>query len=207
MQVTVNIVSYRYGHLVAHAVESVLAQSKLPDVIRVIDDGVGDCRHIAELYPEIEFIERETNLGPVASFQDALDRTTTDRVLNLGADNWLRPDAIASVTAYGHDIVSYDIAICGDGAQAFALRAGAALTPSHYYLWQFRPLDIRVVNYIHGSSLFNADLAKRHKYRSSGRERSEEDWMMWQDMLGAGATHHHIPEPMLYYRRHRSNSR
>ncbi len=44
MKLTVNIISFRYGHLVANAVESVLAQTRQAGVtLRVFDDGVGDC--------------------------------------------------------------------------------------------------------------------------------------------------------------------
>ena len=72
--ITINIVSYRYGHLVAHCLESVLGQTVKPDVIRVYDDGVGDCRHIKQLYPEVEFIERKGNLGIIANFNQALEQ-------------------------------------------------------------------------------------------------------------------------------------
>ena len=41
--ITVVIASYQYGHLAAHCIESVLCQSRKPDKILFVDDGVGDC--------------------------------------------------------------------------------------------------------------------------------------------------------------------
>lgn len=210
MSITVNIVSYRYGHLAAHAIESVLAQTLQAGVkIRFFDDGVGDCGHLVKLYPDVEVIERERNLGVVASFQDALDRVETDRCLNLGADNWLQPDTLERLVVHSEDIVSYDICITGPPrlAEPFAQRAGASRFPSGFHVWQFRKLNIDQHNYIHGSSLFNAQMAQRYGYRrsASGNQQTEEDWAMWRDMLHGGATHKHVAEPMLYYRRHAAN--
>jgi hypothetical protein len=52
--ITVVISSYKYGHLAAHCIESVLCQTKKADKILFVDDGVGDCHHLPKLYPSIE---------------------------------------------------------------------------------------------------------------------------------------------------------
>ena len=39
---TVVVASYQYGHLAAHCIESLLSQTKAPDKILFVDDGVGD---------------------------------------------------------------------------------------------------------------------------------------------------------------------
>jgi Glycosyl transferase family 2 len=201
---TVNVVSYRYGHLVAHAVESVLCQTQLPDVVRVIDDGIGDCAHIATLFPEVELVQRPVRLGQVASFQNALDRTDTTRCLMLGADNWLRPDALEIMNRSREDIVSSDIALFGTEAARFGALIGARQEGS-YWVWRFAEGKIEEANYIHGSSLYNVAMAKRIGYRSSGGVNDEEDWMLWRGMLALGATHRHCCDQLLYYRRHRAN--
>lgn len=206
MSLTVNIVSYRYGHLVAQAIESVLCQTEPATVIQVFDDGVGDCRHVEKLYPEVNFIERPNNLGVVGSFQDALNHTHTERCMMLGADNWLRGDALAALTKFEQDIVSYDITLFGTDSQEFGKAVGAKGPMLGHPVWRFRRGDITKGNYIHGSAIFNVEMAKRFGYKASGREHTEEDWMLWQAMLTeGGATHHHHPEPFLYYRRHRQN--
>lgn len=57
--ITVVVASYKYGHLAAHCIESILSQSIKPARIIFIDDGAGDCTHLTEIYPEVEFIIRE----------------------------------------------------------------------------------------------------------------------------------------------------
>lgn len=184
MSITVNIISYKYGHLVCNALESVLGQTQKPDVIRVFDDGVGDCFFVEEKYPNVELIERPKNLGIVKNFNDILKRTTTDRVLFLGADNWLHPKALELMDAANEDIVSCDAWIVGQGN------------------WERWTLPYQP----HGSALYNVALAKRvGGYQPSGRENSEEDSELFRKMMDAGASFHRVDRPLLYYRRHKSN--
>lgn len=203
-QITVVIASYKYGHLVAHAIESVLSQTLKPDKIFVVDDGVGDCKHVPKLYPEVTFIEREINMGTVDNFQDMLMRVETDKCMFLGADNWLRPDTLERLNEIDADIVSYDWSITGDEGVGFAMSHGGK-RENGYYIKHFEKGNIEVCNYIHGSSLYNTKKAQDVGYRASGRTRTEEDWMLFKGMLEQGATHAHLSEPMLYYRKHRTN--
>lgn len=206
MTTTCVIASYKYGHLVAHAVESALSQTVPFDEVVVIDDAVGDCRHIEDLFPEVTFIEREENLGTVENFQQALMDVDTDRVMFLGADNWLRPDTLERLSEFNDDIISYDIALTGTEQHKFAQHARALFHQDKgYYIWTFVQGDINKANYIHGSSLYNVKKAQKVGYKASGRANTEEDWMLFKGMLENGATHRHIAEPFLYYRRHREN--
>lgn len=209
MSITVAIMSYRYGHLVAHAIESVLSQDTKPDKILVVDDGVGDCRHVPKLYPQVEFVERERNYGIVANFQDVLFSVDTDRLMMLGADNWLMPDCLRWCSAWAdHDIVSYDLYITGSEAKVFAEHVNAVKSGG-VYVWRWDRWDqddIEKKNYIHGSSLYNVALARRAGgYRHSGNEHTEEDWMLWKAMLSLGASHQHIAMPLMCYRKHTYN--
>lgn len=173
--------SYRYGHLVAQAIESVLYQGF--DVIRLFDDGVHDCKHIQKLYPEVEYIERQRNWGIVKNFNDALERTETDRVLFLGADNWLEPETLDTLRGYEEDIVSYDARFVGQETG----------------IWH-------LPNQPHGSALYDVKKAKEvGGYEHSGRENSEEDSMLFNKMIKAGATFAHSDKVLLNYRRHRMN--
>lgn len=195
--ITVNIMSYKYGHVAAHAVESVLSQTKKADVVRLYDDGVGDCKHIKTLYPEVEVIEREKNLGIVDNFQDALMRTETDKVMFLGADNWLRPDTLENLDAVVGDIISYDIYLFGTEAEEFS-----KLVPCYpedgYRVWACKGM--------HGSSLYNTNLAKKYGYkRNPDSVKSEEDKMLFDAMVEGGAVRAHVSVPLLYYRRHKHN--
>jgi glycosyltransferase involved in cell wall biosynthesis len=207
MSLTVNICSYRYGHLAAQAIDSVLSQSMKPDVVRFFDDGVGDCAYLQAIYPEVEFVLRPDNLGTVRNFQDALDRTETEFALFLGADNWLRLDTLELL--YGHrsaDIVSYDISIVGEHRQAFSGRVGAKERCHGANIWRFNhTTDINNGNNCHGSSMYRVSEAKKVGYAPSGGSRTEEDWVLFRGMTNNGAVRAHVPEPLLYYRRHSRN--
>ena len=213
MSITVAIPSYCYGHLVGHAIESVLGQTVSPDRIWVVDDGAGDCGWVQDIYPEIDFTGRRGRMGIVDNFNDILQCVSTDKMLMLGADNWLRPDAIETLDRVDADIVSYDAYVTGElltqghdvlAEQLFMRNDTEA--ESGYTRLKFRIGDIEEYNYIHGSSMFNVAMAQRHGYRRNpcGRN-SDEDWMLFRAMLGDGARHIHLPVPLLYYRKHREN--
>lgn len=200
MTVTVVIASYRYGHLAAHAVESVLCQSKKADKVIFIDDGVGDCKHIKDLYPEVDFIERPVNLGIVANFQDALMRVETDKVIFLGADNWLRTDTIERLTESQADIVTYDIVVTGELKDEIIRRHGNEVT-KYQGDWYWNRSSGH-----HGSMMYDVKKAKEvGGYAPSGGSKSEEDMVLYRRLLNAGATREHISEAFLFYRRHKSN--
>jgi len=207
MSITVNIHSYGYGHLAAQAIDSALSQTVKPDVVRFFDDGVGDCAHLPAIYPEVEFVLRPQNLGTVKSFQDALERTETEFTIFLGADNWLRLDAIELL--YGSrsaDIVSYDIAVVGEHREAFSGRVGAQGRCHGHNVWRFdHTSNIQNGNNCHGSSMYRVSKAKEVGYSRSGGSRTEEDWVLFRGMTANGAVRAHVPEPLLYYRRHDRN--
>ena len=113
--ITVVIASYGYGHLAAHCIESILSQTVLPARTLFVDDGAHDCLHLEGLYPEIEFIHRQKNLGTVANFQDMLLRVETEYVMFIGADNWVRSDTIELLSKEKADIlkaVGAEVIVC-----------------------------------------------------------------------------------------------
>lgn len=204
--ITVVITSYKYGHLVSHAIESVLSQTKKPDKILVVDDGIGDVKVHADRYG-LECIERVKNMGVVANFQDILmNHIKTEKVMFLGADNWLRQDALELMTDSDADIVSSDMALTGENYYEYGRVRGCSEVVDGYLIWRLGHGDITKGNYIHGSSVYNVDLAKKVGGYSRGHgTNAEEDWQLWRKMLAAKATHEHIPDYLLFYRRHKAN--
>ena len=199
--ITVVIASYRYGHLAAHCIESVLCQTKKADRILFVDDGVGDCNHLPKLYPSIEYVMRENNLGTVANFQDMLNGVETDRCLFLGADNWLRADTLELLDKKNTDIVTYDIVITGELSHKFSHYHKNEITPYQGdFYWSRKMVH-------HGSMLYNTNLAKKvGGYAiNPGGVNSEEDWVLWNRMISAKASISHVNEGLLYYRRHKEN--
>jgi len=206
--ITILISSYKYGHLAAHCIESVLSQTHMPDRILFVDDGVGDCSHLVDLYPEVEFILRDKNLGTVDNFQDMLMRVNTEYVMFLGADNWLRSDALSKLLRAGGDIITYDMMITGelkDELYAQAYKYMKNKDGDYYYskkndLWK-----------AHGSMLYKTELAKSvGGYKLNPNQiragHPEEDFSLYNRMIAIPNTIvNYVPLALLYYRRHKEN--
>ena len=197
------ISSYKYGHLAGHCVESVLSQTRGFDKIWFVDDGVGDCRHIQKLYGDrLIFVENPENLGIVGNFNKMLNFVDTDYVMFLGADNWLRSDALDTLVLWDeHDIVTYDIIVTGE------LREEIYKSYEHWmmmhegdYYWTRKMQH-------HGSMLYRTELAKSvGGYANNNKsERTDEDLNLWDKMINFGAKVAYVNEGLLYYRRHKEN--
>jgi glycosyltransferase involved in cell wall biosynthesis len=199
------ISSYKYGHLAAHCIETVLAQTKQFDEIYFVDDGVGDCHHLLDLYGDrVKFIFRNENLGTVANFQDMLmNKVATDYVMFLGADNWLRSDTLSRLSfhcEYEGNLVTYDIQITGELRDEIYnhYRSDCTRLEGDYY-WQRE-------NKHHGSMLYDVKMAKSvGGYAHNGGFRTDEDANLWEKLINADAYLVYIPESFLYYRRHKEN--
>lgn len=198
MTITVVIASYKYGHLAAHCIESIMSQSRRPDRIMFIDDGVGDCKHLPKLYPEVDYIFREKNLGTVDNFQDALSKVTTDKVMFIGADNWLRDDALELLEEVEADIVTYDIMVTGELREEINVRARGEVHPHQGGIYWNRSSGH------HGSMLYDTKIGQKAGY-DSPPGRTLEDLILYNKMLKLGAKRKHLAEPLLYYRRHLEN--
>lgn len=205
--ITIVVSSYKYGHLAAHCIESILSQSKKPDRILFVDDGVGDCVSLRERYPEIEFTFRERNLGVVANFQDMLQKVTTEYCMFIGADNWLRSDAVSlfhtMIELENPDIITYDMMLTGELKEIrFKYHKDEMYSFQGDYFWS------REMKH-HGSMLYRTSLAKSVGGYARNSETSaftEEDLNLWVKMKAAGAKIVHVKHPLLYYRHHRENS-
>ena len=158
--ITVVIASYRYGHLAAHCIESILSQTKSPERILFVDDGIGDCTHLPTLYPEVEYVLRDRNLGTVNNFQDMSMRVQSEYVMFLGADNWLRSDALEVLSPPVTDIVTYDIVVTGELKGIAPPKLGAPnLSPIQGDLyWQRTAAH-------HGSMLYRTRFGQEVGYR------------------------------------------
>ncbi|MBT8606345.1 glycosyltransferase family 2 protein [Polynucleobacter paneuropaeus] len=199
--ITVVIASYRYGHLAAHCIESLLSQTISPTRILFVDDGGLDCNHLPSLYPDIEYVLREENLGVVDNFQDILSRVDTEYVLFIGADNWLRSDAIELLSKTSADIVTYDVIVTGELKEDILMRLPIQAFPHQGDLYWNRQ------DQHHGSMMYRTALGQKigYKKRYEHGVHPQEDWNLWDKMLQQGATVANLKEGLLFYRRHREN--
>ena len=199
--ITVVIASYRYGHLAAHCIESLLSQVTSPTRILFVDDGGFDCNHLPSLYPEIEYIFRHKNLGVVDNFQDILSQIKTEYVLFIGADNWLRSDAIELLSNASADIVTYDIVVTGELKEEILVRVpGETLSYQGDLYWNRQDQH-------HGSMMYRTAFGQKigYKKRYEDGAHPQEDWNLWDKMIEQGATVASLKEGLLFYRRHREN--
>ena len=199
--ITVVIASYKYGHLAAHCIESLLAQTIPPTRILFVDDGGLECIHLPGLYPDIEYILRHKNLGVVDNFQDILSQIKTEYVLFIGADNWLRSDAIELLSNASTDIVTYDIVVTGELKEEILERVPGETIPYQGDLYWDRQEQH------HGSMMYRTALGQKigYKKRYEDGAHPQEDWNLWDKMLEQGASVASIKEGLLFYRRHREN--
>ena len=199
--ITIVIASYRYGHLAAHCIESLLAQTIPPTRILFVDDGGLDCSHLPSLYPNIEYVLRPKNLGIVDNFQDILSHINTEYVLFIGADNWLRSDAIELLSNASTDIVTYDIVVTGELKEEILDRVPGETVPYQGDLYWDRQEQH------HGSMMYRTALGQKIGYKKRYKDGThpQEDWNLWDKMLEQGASVASIKEGLLFYRRHREN--
>ena len=200
---TVVISSYKYGHLAGHCIDSVISQTRKPDTIMFLDDGVGDCKHLPSIYPEVEYILREKNLGTLKNFDDALKRVKTKYTMFLGADNWLRSDAVELLLQDPEDIVTYDIMITGEFKSSFSFNEMTKLHNDNYNGDVYWNRDGKH----HGSMMYNTQMAQEVGYRKypGAHYGDAEDYNLWTELIKKNAKVKYLKEALLYYRRHREN--
>lgn len=205
MDLTIVICSYKYGHLAAHCIESILSQTLKPKRILFVDDGIGDCEHLVDLYPDVEFVLRENNMGTVDNFQDMLMRIDTEYTLFLGADNWLRDDTVFLLNKVISvspeiDILTYDIFVTGELKDKWINSWSKRVRTQHEGGWY-----LNMDGSHHGSMLYRTKLGQSVGYSRGRGKNTEEDRQIYNGMIEKGGVKSHLSESLLYYRRHKEN--
>jgi len=169
-----------------------------------VDDGGGDCGHLPHLYPEVQYVLREKNLGIEHNFNDMLSRVNSEFVMFVGADNWLMSDTIETlygvVSAKTYDVVTYDIIVTGEQKDEILVRHPNEVSKIRGdYYWKR--------NGHHGSILYRTELGQRigYKKRIENGTHPEEDWNLWIELRKMKARMVRVPRAFLVYRRHREN--
>jgi hypothetical protein len=144
---------------------------------------------------------RKKNLGVVDNFQDILSQISTEYVLFIGADNWLRSDAIELLSNASTDILTYDIVVTGELKEEILVRVPGETLPYQGDLYWNRQ------DQHHGSMMYRTAFGQRigYKKRYEDGYHPQEDWNLWDKMLEQGATVASLKEGLLFYRRHREN--
>lgn len=95
MSVSVIIPSYNRAHTLARALDSVLAQSVLPDEIIVIDDGSTDATSaLLQRYPQVKVIQ-QPNQGVSAARNAGIQAARSEWIALLDSDDAWLPNKLA----------------------------------------------------------------------------------------------------------------
>ncbi|HEX2024615.1 MAG TPA: glycosyltransferase [Acidimicrobiales bacterium] len=126
------------AHWLPGALDSLLAQTRPPDAVVVIDDASPHPPlDVAGRYPEITFLRATENVGPYRLVQTVIDRGGFDAYLFQDADDLSHPERLATLLdvaeAHGADIVgSHEVELDASGPEArerdYPLDVNAALS-------------------------------------------------------------------------------
>ena len=175
--VSVVIPSFNYGHFVAEAVDSVLAQTLSNLEVIVIEGGSTDADSrrltLALKRPRTCVIAQDTSHLVGANRNFGISRARGKYICCLDADDMLAPTylekAIFLMESYGYDVLSCGLQFFGDRHGRYNLMESPTLA------------DIVEVNQIHTAAVFRRRLWREvGGYRDSDRELTGyvfEDWM------------------------------
>jgi len=198
--VTVVVPCYNYGHYLAEALNSVVAQTYRRFEIIIINDGSTD--HTAEVVDE--FIRNHPNFPahlicqpnsgqPAISRNKAIEQAAGAFILPLDADDALAPGMIAACV----DLLekNRDVAIAYTDRQDFG--GSAQVVPAGDYDFH----RLKYANQISYCALF-----RKKVWTEVGGFRTNvkglEDWDFWIAAGCRGFTGRRIPRPLFRYRRH-----
>ena len=99
MQVAVAIPCYNGARHVGRCIEALLAQSRVPDQVLVVDDGsTDDSVSVVASYP-VRLIRHDNNLGLAAARNTALMNTEASLIVYVDVDAYADPEMLAALLA------------------------------------------------------------------------------------------------------------
>ena len=203
--ISVVIPCFNYGHYVEEAVDSVLCQTFQDFEIIVVDGGSTDPATLGLLRcfqkPKTKVYLREGRhlVGDNRNF--GIRRARGKYICCLDADDKLRPTylekALFLLETYSYDLVSTSVQCFG--ASNF-----------HYEVAAKPSLDqITKNNQVSTVAVFSKNLWNKtggyHDW-GIGKEYVSEDWDLWVRMMALGARVSNIPEALMLYRKHNSET-
>jgi hypothetical protein len=191
---------FRHGVFIAECIESIKAQTLAPERVVVVDDGSDDPETIAALAaldqdPAVEVLRQETNRGPSAARNRALDVLDTTYVLPIDADDKLLPGAVELMVGQ-LEAAPEDVGFVYPHVRHFGNREDFVRMPA-YNLWL-----LMVENYCPAPALFD-----RRVFEAGGVRYPEEivvgheDWDLILQLGERGVHGIHAAGPTFLYRR------
>jgi len=196
--VGVVIATYNQGDYLRQAVDSVLAQTRRPEQVIVIDDGSTDhSGEVLETLPTTVEVIRQENHGVVAARNRGLSMLHTTHVTFLDADDYLLPSFLRWTTAAWNIPHSRHLAVVYTPGRIHSSDGGHGYF--HSRIWD--PREIRRENYIVNMSLFSrAALIEVGAYSETFSRIGHEDWDLLLRLAERGWTGRMVPAPLCCYR-------
>jgi glycosyltransferase involved in cell wall biosynthesis len=200
---TVVVITYNYARYLTEAVESVLGQTRRPNVL-IMDDASDDNtpdvvrRLMAPGHGRLECCRAASNQGLSRTRNEAARRVTTEWLIYLDADDWLSPDFVEKGEAWidrhrGVDILTTDARIVRHDRRPvrFCARVPADWT------------GLLERNTIVQTSFVRRDVVARLGGYDPALD--FEDWDFWIRAMKAGCAFGRLPGVHVYRREHGLN--
>lgn len=201
-KVCVIIPCYKDAATLGFAVESVLAQTRLPDEIIVVNDCSPESSEIEAIlaaYPSVRLVKNAINLGLAATRSEGVKHTSCDVVSFLDADDELHPQKIEKQLAVLKEGAAVSCAVRRIGYAAE--RAPTERIEGDGKVRRFYSVQQNLFrNRLTGASILirKDDLARVGGYDPSLK--SCEDFDLWLRLLEAGVEVFHLDAPLYLYR-------
>lgn len=205
-RISVLIPTYRHERYIAQTLDSVLTQTRRPDEVIVINDGSPD-NTTAAVQPyldRITYIERP-NIGLISTLNQGVTMCTGDYIWMIASDDWLEPDAIATMAS-----------ILDRDDEVGMVYGGVTVVDEHgnlYFDTQVVPFPLGkhrsisrllTTNFVvapaclcRKQAVIDAGLFPGHLYC--------QDWALWLELMLHGWYLYGLDRPIAFYRRHSDN--
>jgi GT2 family glycosyltransferase len=208
MTISVIIPTLNRSDYLCQTLDSVFAQTRLPDEVFVVDDGsTDDTRERVTAYPKVVRYIYQENRGPATARNNGMSVATGDALLFLDSDDLLLPGALealeAALSLNPQSVLAYCRAQIIDASGAISeplWQVGNEAERDH--LWE----ALASVNFIRTTGCV---LVRRTALESVGgwdESQRLEDWELWLRLAEkTGVSFVRVPEPLLQYRVHQTN--
>jgi glycosyltransferase involved in cell wall biosynthesis len=194
------ITFYRDDAWFPEALASVLAQTRMPDEIVVVDDASppGEATTLEHLDPRVRVVRQAVNQGPGAARQAGSDATTAEWIAYLDADDVWLPEKLQRQLEYARANPGCDAVHC---AVIEFRRNGAER------VFDRKPVRIDLAEGLRVSHVLpSALMIRRDALLAVGgwplERRIVDDWDLTVRQLAAGQTVGFVTEPLLRLRRY-----
>jgi glycosyltransferase involved in cell wall biosynthesis len=208
MSVSVVIPAYNASRFIAETLQSVLAQTLLPDEILVVDDGSSDdTAAIAEAFGAPVRVFRRTNQRQAAARNFGVEQATGDWIAFLDADDLWAPNKLAM--QFDELARHPEADICYTGRVLLLQRGDTATLGG---VISVPPAaEIRRALFVDATFLPSSVVIRRSTILGVNGfdpriQYGNEDYDLWLRLLHAGVVFAACCQPLVSYRRHETNT-